>query len=447
MDIFKKKKDDNPQTDNAAPEVDEAAPFKIKLQDGKACEKILTIEIGQDKIRGEYESYYHAIAPKANVPGFRPGRAPREVLEMHYEKHANDAVLEQLLSDSLPRALRDKKLRPLTTPELKDIRFSREKLSYKAHVEIRPRVKLSKVEGLSAKKEKAEVKDEEVEKSIQNLRERHCQYKVVDRPAAMGDFVIADYVCTIEGKELEKRKDDWIELKTSEYLKGFSEQLVGVKAGETREVRLTMPADMQNKNMAGKPATFKMEIKEVKEKILPEVDDDLAKQAGDYKDLTDLRDKLKQDLLKRLQAEKEAAFEQSLFDELLKHNKLDIPQGLLARRTEHLIEQAKQRFIYQGGTEELFDQEKEKARKEFEAEAKRQIHLAFLLDEIAEVQQITTGEADLKAKYAELAERYRQPAETIEKYYQEHKEALESLTDQVRNEKVIEYLKSNAKVN
>jgi len=156
---------------------------------------------------------------------------------------------------------------------------------------------------------------------------------------------------------------------------------------------------------------------------------------------------LKQDLLKRLQAEKEAAFEQSLFDELLKHNKLDIPQGLLARRTEHLIEQAKQRFIYQGGTEELFDQEKEKARKEFEAEAKRQIHLAFLLDEIAEVQQITTGEADLKAKYAELAERYRQPAETIEKYYQEHKEALEPLTDQVRNEKVIEYLKSNAKVN
>ncbi len=447
MDFFKKKKDaqDAEPQDDSHSDVATGAPFKVKLRDGKVCEKILTIEVGKDKILNEYENYYAAIAPKAKVPGFRPGKVPRDVIEMHYEKNASDAVLEHLLSESLPYAIREKGLSPLATPELHDIQFSKEKLSFRAHIEIRPKVKLSKVEGLSAKREKVDVKPEEVEKSIENLREIHCQYKAVERPAAMGDFVIADYVCVIENKEFEKRKDDWIELKENEYLKGFSAQLVGVKAGDTKDVHLTMPESMQNKNMAGKPAIFRMTVKEVKEKILPAVDEELAKQAGDYKDLADLREKMKQDLVKRKEDESDAAFEKALFDELLKHNKLDIPQGLLARRTEHLIDQSKQRFISQGGTEELFEQEKEKIRKEFEDEAKRQIHLAFLLDEIAEARQIKVEEPDLKKKYTDLSTRYRQPAEVIEKYYQEHKEALEALRDQVRNEKVIEFIKANAK--
>lgn len=434
---------EEPQENGAA----EASGLKIKLQDGKACEKILTVEVGCDRIREEFESYYQTIAPKAKVAGFRPGKAPRDVLEMNYEKNANDAVLEHLLSDTLPRAIREKALSPLTTPELKDIQFTKEKLVYKAHVEVRPRIKLSKYTGLSAKKEKAGVKPEELEKSVQNIREMHAQFKALERSAAMGDFVIADYVCVLEAKELEKRSDDWIELKSDEYLKGLSAGLVGIKAGETREVPVTFPENMQNKNMAGKTATFKVTAKEVKEKVLPALDDELAKQAGEYKDLADMRQKLEQDLLKKQEDEKDAAFEKSVLDELLKHNKFDLPQGLVARRTEYLIDQARQRFLYQGGTEELFDKEKEKVAKEFEEEAKRQVRVAFLLDEIAEAEQIKADGADLKKKYESLSGRYRQPAEAIEKYYQEHKEALESLTDQVQNEKVIEFLKQNAKIN
>lgn len=448
MDLFGKKKDKGPQNATNGPVTTEEVPaLKVKVQDGKVCEKILTIEVGKDRILEEYENYYQAVAPRAKVPGFRPGKVPRDVLEMHYEKSAYDAVLEHLLSETLPRVLREKVISPLTTPELKDIQFTKEKLTFKAHVEIRPKVKLSKTTGLGAKKEKAEVKSEELEKGIKNLQEMHAQFKAVDRPAAMGDFVIADYVCVIEGKEFEKRNDDWIELKDGEYLKGFSGQLAGVKAGDEKDVAITLPENMQNKNMAGKPATFKVKVKEVKEKSLPALDDEFAKQAGDYKDLADLKEKLGKDLLKKAEDEKEAAFEHSLLDELLKHNKVDLPSGLLARRAEYLIEQARQRFLQQGGTEELFSQEKEKVRKEFEAEAKRQVHLAFLLEEIADMQQVKVEVPDLKKKYDALSGRYRQPVGVIEKYYQEHEEALESLRDQVRSEKVIEYLKQNAKRN
>ncbi len=446
--LFKKTKEETTGTLPAGetPEPREAL-LKIKVQDGKPCEKILTLEIGKDRIQKEFESFYTAIAPRAKVPGFRPGKVPRDVLVMHYEKNANDSVLEALLSESLPKALREKEISPLATPEIKDIQFSKEKLVYKAFVETRPKIKLGRVTGLSAKKEKAEIKPEAMEKALQQTQEMHAQYKAVEgRAAKLGDFVIADYVCTADGKEMEKRNDDWIELKEDEYLKGFSVQLVGASPGEEKDVKIVFPADMADKRVAGKTAVFKMKVKEIKEKSLPALDDELAKQAGDYKDLNDLKQKLTQDLEKRAQEEKDAAFERELLNELIKHNKLDIPGGLLQRRTEYLMDQASQRFVSQGGTAELFDKEKEKLTKEFEAEARRQIHLAFLLDEIAEAQGIKAEEADLQKRYEALSKQYRQPKEAVEKYYREHREAVDGLMDQVRNEKVIEFLKQNAKI-
>ena len=134
--LLKKKKEETSEdlslTETSQPQ---GSSLKIKLQDGKACEKILTIEIDQARVSEEFESFYNSIAPRAKVPGFRPGKVPRDVLVMHYEKNANDSVLEALLSDSMPKALREKDLNPLTTPEIKDIQFSKEKLTYKAYID------------------------------------------------------------------------------------------------------------------------------------------------------------------------------------------------------------------------------------------------------------------------------------------------------------------------
>ncbi len=425
----------------------ETSSFKVKLQDGKTCEKILTIEVDSSRVEEEFDSFYKSIAPKAKVPGFRPGHAPRDILELHYEKNAKDSVLEQLLSETLPRALREKDLKPLTTPEIQDLKFSNNELSYKALIEIRPKVKLSKIVGLTAKKEKVIVKPEDVEKTVEQIREMQAQYKVVEeRGAKAGDFVVADYVCDVEGKEIEKRDEDWIEIKEDEYLKGFSTQLIGAKAGDEKDVKITFPKDMADKRVAGKEGIFKVKVKEVKEKILPKVDDEFAKQAGEYNDLNDMRQKLSVDLEKRIEAEKEAAFEREILNELVKHNKIDLPEGLVRRRAQYLLDQSRDRFLRQGGTEELFEKEKEKMSKEIDAEAKRQIQVAFLLDEIAETQGFKAEETDLAPKYEALSKQFRQPKETVEKYYNEHIEAKGTLLDQIRNEKAIDYLKQNAKI-
>ncbi len=420
--------------------------MKVSVQDGKACEKILNIEVGEQEIQKEYEEFYEAVAPKAKIPGFRPGKAPRQVLVLHYQSEAREHVLKHLINESYKKAVEQKSLEPLTLPKIHDLDFKDNRLFYRALVEIRPKVKLSKVSGLSAKKGKAEVKPEEVEEGLKRVQESLAQYKAVeDRPAAMGDFLIADYVCVVNNKEVEKRVDDWFELREDEFLKDFSGQLVGVKPGDEREVRVSFPEKMAKKDLAGKSAVFKMKVKEIKFKALPGLNDDLAKEAGEYQTLEELKGKIHKDILSTKERETEVEFENALLEELMKQNRFDLPQGLVERRLEHLLEKAHEDFRKYGSPEEEFEKQKEKIKTELASEAKRQVHLAFLLDEIAVRENITTSEEDLKVKYQQVADRVRQPVERIENYYAQDESARATLKDQIRNEKTIEWVKKNAK--
>ena len=424
--------------------------MKISVKDGKVCEKILKIEVGSDLIQKEYDEYYKAIAPKAKVPGFRPGKAPRNVLALHYGGDARESVLKHLISESYRQAVQEKTLQPLGYPEINEVEFKEEKLSYQAKIEVRPKIKLSRVTGLSAKKEKIEIKDEELNDTLQRIRESFAQFKAVeDRPAAMGDFVIADYVCTADGKEVEKRSDDWFELKEDgEFLKGFASQLVGSTPGSEKEVNVSFPEKLQRKELAGKAAVFAVKIKEVKTKVLPELNDDLAKEAGaEFKTLDELKARIRQQISESKEREVEAKYEKALLDELVKHNKLDLPEGLILRRAEKLVEDAMRQYHPQehGEGKEKEAELRETVKKEMQPEARRQVHVAFLLDEIAAKENIQVAPEEVAAKIEEVAAQVRQPVDAVKKYYAEHEEAVEGLHDQIRNEKAIEFIKKKAK--
>ena len=420
--------------------------MKIFAKDGKPCEKILKIEVDGQTVQKEYQAFYNAVAPKAAVPGFRPGKAPRRVLEMHYAAEARESVLKQLLSDSYREALKEKLITPLGFPLIEDVKFEPGALSYQARVEIRPKIKLSRVEGLKAKKEKPEVKPEEIEEALGRLRESFAHFKAVeDRPAALGDFLIADYLCLVEGKEIDKRQDDWIELREEEFLKGFSAQLAGSRPGEEKEVRVTFPQDFARKEHAGKEAAFQVKVKEIKSKQLPALDDELAKEAGECQTLAELRQKVEKDLSSVKEKEAEAGFEKGLLDELVKHNKIDLPEGLVAKRLERLVEDAAAHYQRHGVPEATLKELKEKSKQELAPEARRQVHVAFLLDEIAVKENLTASEEDLKLRFNRIAAQVRQPVEKVEHYYRHDEEGLESLRDQIRSEKAVEFIKRHAK--
>lgn len=421
--------------------------MKVSVKDSKACEKTLKIEVDSDRIQEAYESFYREVAPKAKIPGFRPGKAPMNIVAMHFQGEAKEQVLKDLLTESYREAVEEESLEPIGYPEVRDIQFDENKLSFEAAVEVKPKIKLSKVKGLSAKKEAVSVKESEIEEGLKRIQESLAQFKAVeDRASALGDFVIADYECVVEGKEVEKRADDWFELKEEEYLKNFSSQLTGAKPGDEKEVKVTFPADMNRKELAGKEAVFKVKIKEIKAKVLPELNDDLAREAGEHTTLAELKAKIEKDLLTQKEKEADGAYEKALLDELVKSNKLDLPPRLVERRIEYMMDQAKQHMAQQGAPEDEFEKQSPKMKESFRPEAERQVHVAFLLEEIAAKENITVEDADLKKHFERIAERFRQPVETVEKYYQGREDAIESLKDQIRSEKTVEFIKQNAKV-
>lgn len=428
-------------------EVEEMS-LKVSVKDGKTCEKILKVEIGQEEIQKEYDHFYRGIANKSKVPGFRPGKAPRNVLELHYSNEARQHVVEHLISHSYQQAVKEKGLDPLSFPDVKDVKFDDKKLSYEALVEIRPKVKLSKTAGLSVKKEKIEFKSEEIDQVLKRIQDSLAQYKAIeDRAAKMGDVVIADYTCIVDGKEVEKRPDDWFEIQEKDYLEGFSKQLIGVKPGDERNVETKFPAEFSKKELAGKQAMFNVKVKELKLKSLPELNDELAQSAGEFKTLAELKEHIEKDIRSHKERENEAKYEKDLLDEFVKQNKIDIPEGLVKRRAEKLMENATREFQARGGVQGKFEEFREKMRPDFEKEARRQIHLAFLLDEVANKENIQVTEEELKERYQTISSEVRQPAEVVEKYYADNEDAREALRDQVRSEKAIQFLKDNVKAN
>ncbi len=420
--------------------------LKVSVKDGKTCEKIVSVEVSQENIQKEFNLFYNSIAQKAKIPGFRPGKAPRNVLEIHYQGEAKERVLKNLISESLRSALMEKMLDPLVYPKIDEVDFTDTKLSYKALIEVRPKIKLSKVKGLSAKKEKVEVKAEEIDAELKRVQESFAKFKVVeDRPAQMGDQVITDYVCTIEGKEVDKRSDDWLEIKEDEFVKGLSTGLIGTKPGDEREVKVTFPKDIGREELAGKDAVFNIKVKEIKSKELPELNDELAKDMGEVKTLAELKEKIEKDILAGKSHHAEVQYENALLKELVKHNKIDLPPTLVEKRVDHLVEDSKNQHLKQGLPEESFKAKEEELRKNMQEEAKQQVHLAFLLDEMAVKENVTVTEEDTDKKIQQMADRIRQPIEQIKKFYAENESARGSMTEQIRNEKVIEMIKQSAK--
>ena len=426
------------------------AQFDIQLKDGKGCEKILAVKVPTEMIEAEFTAFYNAVSRNAKIPGFRKGSAPRKVLEQHYGAEARSEVLKTLISSGYSWGIQQNKLNPLAMPDIADVEFKEDstELSFTATFEVRPKIKLSKITGLSVKKQPTKVESKDIEAALDNIRDSKAQYKAVEeRGAKYGDFTVVDYVCHVDGNEVEKRDGDWIELKEKEFLKGFSKQLLGAKPGEKCELKVKFPKDVGRDELKGKTGIFSVDVKELKEKELPELDDELAKDlGGDVQSLADLKKKIEENISKQKEQESEVALERDLLGELIKHNKLDLPKRLVAQRLEHLIEQSKQNFLRQGGLEENFGAERERLAKELESEAERQIHVAFLLDEIGIQEKIKVEESDVQEKVKQTAAQYQQAVEDVEKYYEKNEEALAKLVEQVRSEKTITFLKDNAKV-
>jgi len=419
---------------------------KSTLKNSAPCEKVLSVSVSKDLIREEYEHFFQHIGKEARVPGFRPGKAPREVLETHYRDAAREKVLEKLISRSFREAAQEKQVEFLGNPDIRQVEFTEEKLTYEAFLEVPPVIKIGKYRGLSAERKSVEVKSEELDDALGRIRESVAKFAAVeDRAAAMGDFLVADYTCSVDGKPAENRSDEWFELQEDEFLKGFSSQLVGARAGEEREVRIQFPDKFGRKEWAGKTGVFQVKVKEVKEKKLAALDDEFAKETGEFETLDTLKNHLRGQIETEKSREAETEFENGLLEGLLKENSFEVPKGVVERRLVALVENAVRTLYQQRVPQEIIEKELKSISEKLRPEAEKQVRLSFLLDAIGKKEKLELAEMDFEEKYKALGLRHRQSPEAVKKYYVEHPEAKESLRHQILNEKVIQFIKDNAR--
>jgi len=416
------------------------------VKDVAPCEKILSVDVPADAIQEQYEVVYREIAKVAKVPGFRPGKAPREVISVHYKTEAREEVVKKLVSKSLHEALEEKKLEPILNPEIRDLDFTENKLSYKAHIEVRPEVKLPSYTGIKVKKNPIKVEEKEIDQVIDRLREGFAKFTPVeDRGLEFGDFMIADLKVIVDGKEIESRNDDWIEFHEKSFLPEFSATLKGVKPGEAKDVEVNFPADYANKDLGGKKGLFKINLKEIKKRILPEVDADLAHEIGEYKSVADLRQAVERDLEAEKAAQEEHRLQNEILESLAKSSSFALPKGMVERRLNQLVEQALRNMLYQGAKQEDVLKEKEGLREKLKAEAEKQVRLSFILDEVAGREKIEVTEKELEEKFEDIAREVKQPKEKVIEYYaKEH--LVEGLAVQVLNQKTARFLREKAEI-
>ena len=358
-----------------------------------AWEKVLTIEVPPEELDEDYNAILEDYRRRAVLPGFRKGKAPKNVLELQFGHSLEHEVLERAVKRSYERAMKEQDLHPVSYPSIDKIRFDKgQPLSYEAKVEVRPAVTPKDYFGLEIENQETAVPDEEVEKALEELRQRAAEWAPVERDAAAGDAVVVDYRrLNAKGKPIHRseQKDALVELDAQGLLPEFRENLVGKKAGDHITFDVTYPEDFGNEDLRGKKVTFSLEMNGVRERHVRPLDDAFATEVIGVKDLAELRARVRLNLEGEARMRSQRELEDKIVDQILARNPLDLPETMVREYLEELIQRLKEGREWSPEDEERF-------RTEYRPMAERRIKRDLLLDAIirAESIAITNEEVD-----------------------------------------------------
>ncbi len=373
----------------------EIETLKVDVRDSEsdAWQKVLTIEVPPDELAEDYNAILEDYQKRAVLPGFRKGHVPRNVLELQFGHSLEHEVLERAVKRSYERAVREQNLEPVSYPAIDKIRFDKGKpLTYEAKVDIRPDVTPRDYFGLDIAADETAVGDEEVEKALEELRQRTAEWTPVEREAGAGDAVLVDYVrLNAKGKPIHRsqQKDALVELDAPGLLPEFRQNLLGKKTGDHSNFAVTYPAEFGNEELRGKAVTFSLQVKGVRERNVRPLDDAFATEVVGMRDLAELKARVRLNLegeakLKALRSQEEA-----IIDQILAKNPLDLPESMVREYLEELL----QRLRKEG--REVTPEEEERFRAEYRPQAERRIRRDLLVDAIIRAERVTVTDEEI----------------------------------------------------
>ncbi len=421
--------------------------FKVKVGDRRSCSVTLQIQVPAARVEQATEESFRDIQSRARLPGFRAGKAPLDLVKKSFEGSAREAALDRILRQTVPEALEREKVEAVASPVVDKIEYNPGKpLKFEVRVECAPQVSLKNYKGLPLTKKVRLVTDADVDKKIEEIREANA--KLVESQAdkvGAAHFVVVDYEGSCEGRPLEggKAQGQLIDMAAPQTLAGFTEGILGAGVGETREVSVAFPADHFNKALAGKRALFRVTVTAIKEKHLPALDDEFAKDVGG-ESLAALKDRIRKNMEAELARAARQDLERQASDRLLESHVFDVPPSIVEERTHYLNHQIKQYLMRQGASEEDWKANEEKMAAKNRVEAEKQVRLSYLLTAVGEAEKIEVSDAeveDLVRKSVEGVEPARR--DDFRKWMEGRRDALRS---QIREEKIFAFLIEQAKV-
>lgn len=381
------------------------------------------VEVPAELVDRGVQRAARSLAREMRMPGFRKGKAPPSLV---IQRLGFGAVMQEAVRDSLPEWYEQGLLRsgvsPIGDPEIEIVSSPEaegEALEFKFEIGVRPKAKLGEYKGIEVGKAEAEPTDEIVDREVERIREGFTKLEPVEREAAEGDVLLIDYEGLIDGKAFEggKETDGMLELGSGRFIEGFEQQLAGVGGGEQREVKVTFPEDYQAEHLAGKEAVFNVDVKEVREKVLPELDDDFASEASEFDTLEELRADIGKRVSEAVDERAEQDFRVAAVDAAAAAATVEIPDDLVAARAAERWERVERQIAGRGMSPESFLQMQGKTREEVLEEsmpdAKRELEREAVLAAIAEAEAIEVSEEEMVEALAHTAEHERTTPEKL----------------------------------
>lgn len=411
-----------------------------------------TMDFTAEEFEAAVVKAYQDSKDKFNIDGFRKGKAPRSIIEKHFGEGVffEDAI-NNLFQTAYPEALNELDLEVIDSPQADFSEIGKGKpLTVTIDVAVYPVVEVKDYKGIEVEQVDPEVTEEDVDRDIEAMRKRNSRMVVADRPVENGDTVILDYAGFVSDEQFQGGTAENQELKIGSgmFIPGFEEQLIGVKAGESKDVVVTFPEEYQAKELAGKEATFKCKVHEVKFEELPELDDEFAKDVSEFDTLVELRDDARARILEsvKLQCENEA--KDKVIAQVYENNKIEAPATMVADEMDRMIQELEQQMRYQGLNIQQYLQftgsTLDDFRNEIKPEAEKRVSTRIVLRSIGDVENVEVTDEDLDKELQRMSEAYNTDPENIKKMLGE--ENLAFFRKDIALTKVMDMLYNEAKI-
>ncbi len=425
--------------------------MSVKFEKLEGNQGVLTVEVDAAKVNEGLDAAFKKVVTKVNVPGFRKGKMPRAMFEKRFgvESLYQDAI-DILLPEAYANAVDESGIDPVDRPEIDVEQIEKGKsFIFKATVTVKPEVKLGEYKGLEVEKVETEVTDEDVANELKTLQERQAELVVKEEGKAdNGDTVVMDFEGFVDGEAFEggKAENYSLELGSGQFIPGFEEQLVGLAAGEEKDVEVSFPEEYHATELAGKPAVFKVKIHEVKGKELPELDDEFAKDVDEEVETLDaLKEKIKNRLVDSKKHEAEHHVRDSVVDKAAANAEIDLPAVMIDTEVDRMMQEFEQRLQMQGMNLELYfqfsGQDENALREQMKEEGEKRVRVSLTLEAIAAAENLEVSEEDVDAELSKMAETYNMTVDNI-------KAALgnvDGIKGDLKVRKAVEFLVENSK--